>query len=108
LAIGYLHYNKGPIEILSHHAVLAHDHDDCPNWVMLILKLVDSEFNKLSIAQSRRMSERRKPLPNFDAVLENKKEQLTGTPILPRTSRRQLPVLPRLIITTCHPKRWLQ
>jgi hypothetical protein len=90
--------------ILNHHAALAHD-DDCPNWVTWILKLVDNEFNKLSIVQSKRMSERRKPLLNLDAVLENKKRQLTETPTPQRMTKRQLPVLQRLIITLCPPRR---
>jgi hypothetical protein len=84
--------------ILSDHAALGHDSDD-PNWVMSILKLADSESNKLSIAQSRRMSERRKPLLNFDAVLENKRKPLTETLALQRMSRRQLPVLQPLMRT---------
>jgi hypothetical protein len=104
LAIGYQHYNNSPLVIWNHRTALAHD-DDCPNWVTWISKLVDNESNKLSIVQSKRMSERRKPLLNFDAVLENKKKQLTQTPTLQRMTKRQPPVLQRLIITLCPPQR---
>jgi hypothetical protein len=64
------------------------------------LKLVDSESNKLSIAQSRRMSERRKPLPNCDAVLENKRKPLAKKLKPQPMSKRQLPVLQRRTTTT--------
>jgi hypothetical protein len=104
LAIGYQHYNSSPIVILSHHEALEHD-DECLNWATWISKLADSEFNKLSTVQSKRMKERRKPLLNFDAALENKKKRLKETPTLQRMTKRQLPVLQRLQITLCPPQR---
>jgi hypothetical protein len=63
--IVFRHYKSPPI-VISRHAIPGHDNAEFPNWEMLISRLVGNGFNKHLTGLSKRMSERKRRLQNFD------------------------------------------